>query len=213
MDFYSPEVVELSRSDLPLVTIDHPFMGHTCVQSQNEAGMREMVRYVYGKGHRRIAFVHGGRSTVTDLRISGFYTSMGELGLEVFAPYIAGCSYCNPSSAYVEVKRLLRLSTPPTCILMSDDYAALGALQAAEEAGLRVPEDLSVAATTAFSSRSCCARGSRPCVRTRSASAARAAARLVDRIEQPEAFCPPFVFVPGELIEGRRWRLYAKSFY
>ncbi len=203
VDFYSPEVVELSRSDLPLVTIDHPFMGHTCVQSQNEAGMRELVRYVYGKGHRRIAFVHGGRSTVTDLRISGFYTSMGELGLEVFAPYIAGCSYCNPSSAYVEVKRLLRLSTPPTCILMSDDYAALGALQAAEETGLRVPEDLSVAGYDGIQLTQLL----RPRLTTLRQDTERigceAAARLVDRIEQPEAFCPPFVFVPGELIEGQ----------
>lgn len=203
VDFYAPEVVELSRSDIPLVTIDHPFTGHTCVQSQNEAGMRSLVRYVFEKGHRRIAFVHGGRSTVTDLRLSGFYTALEELGLPVRQPYIMGCPYCNPHAARAQVKRLLQLSEPPTCILMSDDYSALGALEAAEAAGLSVPEDLSIAGYDGIQLTQLL----RPRLTTLRQDTDRigreAAARLVERIERPQALCPPFVFVPGELIEGQ----------
>ena len=81
--FSSAEVVELVASSLPVVTIDHVFHDHTCVQSQNRQGMEELTRYVIARGHRRIAYVTGEESSVTDVRTVSFLRAMNEAGLDV----------------------------------------------------------------------------------------------------------------------------------
>ena len=63
VDFQNPEVLELINSPIPVVTIDHVFNGHTSINSANVAGMNELVRYIYSMGHRKIAYVHGKKST------------------------------------------------------------------------------------------------------------------------------------------------------
>jgi LacI family transcriptional regulator len=49
-----------------------------------------------------------------------------------------------PKKGYREMKELLSLSEPPTAVFAVSDRAALGAMEAIKEAGLRVPEDISV---------------------------------------------------------------------
>ena len=66
-------MLELVNSKLPVVTIDHVFNNRAAVVSDNVRGMEELVRYVYSKGHRRIAFIHGERTAVTENRLTGFY--------------------------------------------------------------------------------------------------------------------------------------------
>ena len=76
-------VLELIHSGLPVVTIDHMFNGRMAVMSDNVAGMEALVRYVVGRGHRRLAFIHGEQTTVTDGRLTGFYRACEELGIQV----------------------------------------------------------------------------------------------------------------------------------
>ena len=73
VDFFEPMVQELVYSDLPVVTLDHAFHNHEAVLSDNMNGMESLVRFVYGKGHRRLAFIHGERTAVTENRLTGFY--------------------------------------------------------------------------------------------------------------------------------------------
>ena len=58
-DFYDQEILELVRSDIPLVTIDHVYNNRSTVISDNVKGMRDLVEYIYRMGHRRIAYIHG----------------------------------------------------------------------------------------------------------------------------------------------------------
>ena len=57
--------IELVNSRLPVVTIDHVFNNRAAVVSDNVRGLEELVRYVYAKGHRRIAFIHGERTSLS----------------------------------------------------------------------------------------------------------------------------------------------------
>jgi len=100
------------------------------------------------------------------------------------------------------VKRLMALSVPPTCILLPDDHAALGALDAAKEMGLRVPEDVSIAGYD----ESRIAALTRPRLTTVAQDAARmgkqAALYLIDRIENPRTAGSETAMVPTRLVQG-----------
>lgn len=145
IDFEQPEVRELVESSLPVVTVDREFPGRSSVNSANAAGMRELTRYVLSKGHRKVAYVHGQKSSVTEQRMLGFRRAMRDGGLEVSPEYLAEAAYHDPRATRECVVELLKLPERPTCIILPDDYAAFGGIEAMEAAGMRIPEDVSVA--------------------------------------------------------------------
>ena len=145
VDFRSEEVRQLAVSDLPLVTIDHPFRHRDCVQSDNEGGMSMLTRYAYEQGHRRIACLHGQPGASADSRLRGFRQTVQELGLTIPEAYVRECLYNTPDRVAEIFRELMALPEPPTCVFCPDDYAALGAYRAAAELGLSIPGDVSVA--------------------------------------------------------------------
>lgn len=140
-----PEVRELAGSDVPVVSIDCIFPGCGCVLSDNRNDMAKLVSYVYSQGHRKIAYIHGTNSYVTQQRIEGYVSTLRELGLEVRKEYMLESLYANPYSAKKATEKLLRLEDRPTCILLPDDVSAFGAMEAIREAGLKIPDDISIA--------------------------------------------------------------------
>ena len=206
VDFFATEIIELVASDLPLVTIDHLFTDRTCIMSDNLSGIRDLVRYVYSKGHRRIAFAHGMRSAVTESRITGFYRTMRELSLPIPPEYMMECAYHNPPSASQAVAKILQLSNRPTCILLSDDYAALGGMEAIRTAGLRIPNDISIAGYDGIPLMQL----TQPKLTTIQQDVGRigtqAAVSLIERIEHPHAAGSDIVVVKGKLLPGETVR-------
>ena len=132
IDFKDSEVVE--------------FNNRIAVISDNVKGMRDLVTYVYEMGHRKIAYIHGNDSSVTQARVSSFYTTCTQLGIDVPDEYLKVADYRNTEETYQRTMELLDLSDPPTCILYPDDFAGFGGINAIRERGLRIPEDISVAA-------------------------------------------------------------------
>ena len=147
VNFYDAEVMELVRSDIPTVTIDHLFNNVCAVVSDNIKGIQDLLHYVYDKGHRRIAYIHGADSAVTQKRLSSFYKTAAELGLDVPDEYIRTAAYRDTQGAYAETEKLLDLKRRPTCIFYPDDFACYGGMNAIHERGLRVPDDISVVST------------------------------------------------------------------
>ena len=145
IDFNDPQVVELVNSNLPVVTIDHIFNNRIGIISDNVTGMKDLVTYIYQKGHRKIAYIHGEDSAVTQARLSSFYKTAKELGLQVPNSYIKEAAYRNTEKTAQKTFELLDLSDPPTCIIYPDDFASFGGINAVRERGLRVPEDIRLA--------------------------------------------------------------------
>lgn len=204
-NFYASEVVELVASDIPVVTIDHAFSNRSCVLSENIEGMKSLVAHAAALGHRRIAYVHGEHASVTENRITGFYRGLSEQGIEHVPEYLVGSVYDSPQAGAEAVKKLMALPVPPTCILMPDDHSALGALTAAAELGLRVPEDVSIGGYDG----SRITQMTHPRITTVMQDAKRmgqqAALYLIDRIENPrtagsETGLIPTMLQPGESI-------------
>ena len=144
VDFYTEEVLELVRSEIPVVTIDHVFDGRVSVVSNNAQGMEKLVSFVYEKGHRKIAYIHGADSSVTRARLTSFYRTAQSLGLEIPEEYVRTAPYRDADRAAEETGALLDLADPPTCILYPDDYAAFGGFNEIRERGLRVPDHVSI---------------------------------------------------------------------
>lgn len=200
--FSSAEVVELVASSLPVVTIDHVFHDHTCVQSQNRQGMDELTRYVIARGHRRIAYVTGEESSVTDVRTVSFLRAMNEAGLDVPPGYLVPAAYHNPAVTREATLRLLKQGPRPTCILMPDDYAALGGMEAVRACGLRIPEDVSVAGFDGVKLLQMCAPALTTVEQDTQRIGSEAARQLVHLIEHPRTTYHELITIPCRLLEG-----------
>ena len=205
-DFLDPMVQELAFSELPVVSLDHAYNNRPAVLSDNMDGLESLVRYVYGKGHRRIAYIHGNPTAVTESRLTGFYRACEALKLQIPPEYVTGCNYHEPVSCYEATKRILALPNRPSCILFSDDYSYIGGINALQEAGLRIPEDISAVGYDGIHM----AKMMSPRLTTwrqNTEELGRIAARqLVERIEHPRTTPPRHIVVHGSLLEGETVR-------
>lgn len=203
VSFDDPAVIELVRSDIPTVTIDHVFDGRASVVSDNVKGISDLVNYIYSKGHRKIAFIHGEDTSVTRNRIASFYKTCSELGITVPEDYVRSAIYHDPKSSGIATKALLALKDRPTCIMYPDDYSYLGGMTELEKQGLSVPRDISTVGYDGIG----LSRMLRPKLTTlhqNTEELGRVAARkLISQIENPKLFIPDRTMVAGELYEGR----------
>ncbi len=202
VNFYDPQIVELVQSDIPVVTIDHMFHNRIGVMSDNVNGMRQLLEYVYSKGHRKVAYIHGADSSVTRERLSSFYHNAEQLGLVVHEEYVKEAAYRNSTDAGERTKELLDLPNPPTCILYPDDFACFGGINTINERGLRIPEDISVVGYDGIR----IGRHIKPNLTTlrqdTKAIGVQAGERLISLIERPKTTLIERLVVKGEVYEG-----------
>lgn len=201
-DFNDPMIVELVQSQLPVVTIDHMFNNRISVMSDNFKGMDALVRYVADRGHRKIALIHGEKTSVTVNRLTGFHRACEELGLKVPDRWIREGVFHDPANCYTITKEILSASDRPTCIFFPDDYSYIGGYNAILEAGLRIPEDISAVGYDGIP----LSRIVSPVLTTwrqNTGGLGRTAARaLIDLIEHPKTAILDRVIVEGSLQEG-----------
>jgi LacI family transcriptional regulator len=202
INFLEPEVAQLVNSEMHIVTIDHLFNNRTCIQSNNVDGIRQLVKYVYAKGHRKIAYIHGPKSAVTDTRLGSFYRTLEELQMTIPEAYVLECEYNEPVSVYRATNRLLAMQDRPTCILISDDYAALGAYEAVAGEGLQIPSDVSIAGYDGIPMMQLMKPRLTTIRQDTGRIGAEAARRLVELIESPKTTIPEITVIPCTLIEG-----------
>lgn len=206
VDFADPEVYELIQSDIPVVTIDYVFNGRLAVMSDNVKGMEDLFTYVYKQGHRKIAYICGNESAVTQSRLSGFYRAAEKFGIKIPSEYVVTGSYRDPVSTAVATEKLLDLKDPPTCILYPDDFAAFGGMSAIRARGLSIPEDISVAGYDGIR----LATHTVPRLTTLHQDTYllgdKAAEKLIYLIEHPKTAVCDISIVEGEVFEGQTVR-------
>lgn len=205
VNFHDPEVLELVNSSIPTVTIDHVFNNVCSVVSDNVKGMRELVQYVYNKGHRRIAYIHGVNSlvAVTQRRLASFHKTAEELGLKIPDEYIKAAAYRDTKASGIATAELLELKERPTCIFYPDDFACYGGINVIKERGLSVPDDISVVGFDGIK----IARHIEPKLTTLKQDTTqlgrRAAEKVISLIEHPKTTLIEQIVVEGEVYEGK----------
>ncbi len=201
-DFEDDGVTELLHSKVPSVTIDYVSKGNPAVISDNAHGMRMIAEYVCKMGHKKIAYIYGDTSKVTSIRLESFRKTLENMGVEVNEDYIVQGKYHDPESTERLTKELVGLKDPPTCIIMPDDFSALGGLTALEKLGMSVPEDISIAGYDGIT----LARFLHPRLTTYQQDTERigaeAARQLIAMIRKEIPGEPPTVTVNGCLIKG-----------
>lgn len=145
IEFEDEEVQELVKSDIPLAVIDEDIDGVINVQSDNVEGLKDLVKYICDMGHSKIAYIIGDDNTVTKARLKGFIDVCKERGISIPADYVKNSYYRDMNRASYYTEELLRMPSPPTCILYSDDYAAIGGINVLHARGYDIPTDISVA--------------------------------------------------------------------
>lgn len=127
---------------------DHLMTDWPLVGGDNVGGGELATRYLLGLGHTRIAYVGDtftapyGFST-SEARYRGFVRALRAAGLNPHPDYVRLGTH-GREPAYSMAATLFDLPQPPTAVFCMSDVQALGCLAAARDAGLRVPEDVSV---------------------------------------------------------------------
>ena len=187
--------------------IDHVFNNRMAILSDNVAGTKALVQQAWACGHRRIAFIHGEKTAVTESRLAGFYQACEELGLKVPEEYVRCGVYHDVDRCAEETRALLALPQRPTCIIFPDDFSALGGYNALTEAGLSIPEDISVMGYDGiYLSR--VVKPSLVTYQQNTKSLGRLAAdKLIELIEHPRVTLPEQIRVSGKLLDGGSVRI------
>ena len=145
------EVQALLESRVPVVLIDadHPGLAPLSrVVVDDEGGGHAATAHLVALGHTRIGFLGDAVDTAFGFtssrdRCHGYRRALSEAGLE---PHPGDCVTGEHGRAQARAlaRRLLGPARRPTALVAASDTQAVGALEAARELGLRVPEELSV---------------------------------------------------------------------
>ena len=112
------------------------------VSGDDIAGAALAVEYLAGLGHRRIVHLSGGSNPISRDRERGYSQGMSASGLPAEERIIAGS--LTDGGGYAAAETALSSGPVPTAFFVANDIAALGAIAAVQDHGLRVPEDVSV---------------------------------------------------------------------
>lgn len=96
------------------------------------------------KAHSRIGFIGVmGHSPAGERRCKGYEQALHNVGLETHAGYEQFGDW-SLESGYRSMQQLLALPTPPTAVFACNDLMAIGAMEAVQQAGLRIPDDVAI---------------------------------------------------------------------
>lgn len=147
---HKPETYRLlERLQLPFVQIwGHSENGrYPEIGFDNRAAAHDIASHLLQLGHRRFALIAGvtGGNDRAMSRLAGAVEALRERGIVLADGDVLHCEY-DLANAYDRTRRLLeRDGTPPTALICGNDVIAHGALSACLNAGLSVPDDISIA--------------------------------------------------------------------
>lgn len=131
--------------DIPVVyTYAYTHKQDYCINYDDYQGARLAACHLIEKGHKRIALICGSIDSVpAHKRLMGYQNALMEHGLPLYPEYIRTGNW-HYEDGYRECLELLRLPQRPTAIFSMSDLMAYGAINAALQSGLQIPDDLSI---------------------------------------------------------------------
>ncbi|OMH31695.1 LacI family DNA-binding transcriptional regulator [Motiliproteus sp. MSK22-1] len=155
---HHPGVYELlNRHSIPVVNlwIYDPQSKYSCIGFDNSLVGRRIAEYLLAQGHKDIAVISGfqARNDRATQRVSGIRQFLQQQGLELKPELVRECRF-SVDDARLAFQDLVNSGHPFTAVICGGDILALGALSAARDLGISVPESLSI---TGFDNLEICA--------------------------------------------------------
>lgn len=143
------ELAKMSSMGKPIIGVGGRIPGARSLVMDDLAAAKLAVEHLISLGHTRIANITGGPDSdrefnQQDMRHAGYTSALEEHGIEILPELSVVCDF-TMSDAYSVAKRLLgdpRLA--PTAIFCFSDEVAFGAIMAAKDLGMQVPNDVSI---------------------------------------------------------------------
>lgn len=129
------------RAPVVLVARDSRLSAVDTINDDGKAGSELAVEHLVALGHTRIVHFDGGHGSQAAVRKRGYVAAMRGHGLD---PVVLRSEYTDSAGAKAAGQLLEEFDPLPTAIVAANDFNAVGAISALEEAGLRVPQDISV---------------------------------------------------------------------
>ena len=202
VDFHNPAVIELVHSEIPTISIDYIYNDRSSVMSDNIDGEYQLTKYLIDHGHRRIAFIHGEATSVTEKRLVGFHRALEEGGIKVSDDYLIEARYHDVKACELATEQLMNLKSPPTAILYPDDFSYMGAMRYFERKNIHIPEDVSVAGYDGINLSQVVHPRLTTYYQDTKSIGKRSARKLVDLIENPKTTIPEQIMISGKILEG-----------
>jgi DNA-binding LacI/PurR family transcriptional regulator len=143
----SASLESLVQNRIPVVTTDHYRTGPgiSDILVDFPGGMAQIVRHLKELGHTQIGFIGGSEGLVTSrVRRESFLDAIVKNGLSSREGWIVSGNF-KIAGGEAGMAAILSGTERPTAVATANDLTAIGALRAARDKGLRVPEDISVA--------------------------------------------------------------------
>ena len=145
-------IERLVQQGMPIVTVGRPMhkLNVDVVSANHFQGAFDLVTHLIRQGHRRIGFIGiAPRDAHMLRRYEGYAAALAKAKLKLHEEYTAGPAngpaFSTQQDGYEGMMRLAQLRRRPTAVFARNDFTAMGALRAAHELGLRVPEDVAIA--------------------------------------------------------------------
>ncbi len=136
----------LDVANKPYVFVYRLFNGSyaNSVIPDDRHGARLAVEHLVKLGHRRISFINGPHEwDASKDRLAGYQDALAQSGIP-YDPSSVEEGTWEVQSGYSAAKKFLVLPNVPTAIFAANDFMALGAIYAIQDAGLNVPKDIAV---------------------------------------------------------------------
>jgi len=136
----------LERQGIPFVLLGHSNGQIQCssIAVDNEAGAYKAAAHLLGHGHQRIGIITGPENSPDNKgRLQGYQKALLDAGISLQQNMVVPGNFKH-EGGQIAIQKLLEGNSPPTAVLAANDEMAIGAIDAAQQMSLRVPEDLAV---------------------------------------------------------------------
>ncbi|WP_062367231.1 LacI family DNA-binding transcriptional regulator [Variovorax paradoxus] len=140
-------VTQLDGLRIPTVLVDREIADPACdlVETAHMQGGLLAVRHLLSLGHKRIACIGGPVGVMpSEQRIEGWRMALAEAGTAPNADALLWRGGFTSQGGYEAMHAILRTEEAPSAVFVCNDLMAIGALRAAHESGVRVPDELSI---------------------------------------------------------------------
>jgi len=141
-----PRINFLKQNNIPFVFNGNPMLGDDTawVDTDNLLGAYKAVDYLINKGHQKIAAVTGPLNLVAGkYRQEGYYQALKDNKIEINKDWIFESDFTE-KGAYLTAKNLIKKHQKITAVFAANDLMALGIIKSLKNAGIKIPEDLSL---------------------------------------------------------------------